>query len=44
MRKEDLLESDFLKQSTRSEELESFLSQLHNCSMEKILNAELDYI
>lgn len=42
MRKEDLLESDFLKQFKSGEELESFLSQLHKRGIEKMLEAELD--
>ena len=42
MRKEDLLESDFLKQFKTGEELESFLSQLHKRGIEKMLEAELD--
>ena len=42
MRKEDLLESDFLKQFKSGEELESFLSELHKRGIEKMLEAELD--
>lgn len=42
MRKENLLESDFLKQFKSGEELESFLSQLHKRGIEKMLEGELD--
>jgi len=42
MRKEDLLEGDFLKRFKTGDELESFLSQLHKRGIEKMLEAELD--
>ena len=43
MRKEDLLNSDFLKQFKSGEELESFLSQLHKRGIEQMLEGELDH-
>lgn len=43
MRKEDLLNSDFLKQFTSGEELEGFLSQLHKRGIEQMLEGELDH-
>ena len=42
MKKEDLLQDDFLKQFKTGEELESFLSQLHKRGVEKMLEGELD--
>ena len=42
IKKEDLLNSDFLKQFKDSGELENFLSQLHKCGIEKMLEGELD--
>ncbi len=41
MRKEDLLNRDFLKQFTSGEELEGFLSQLHKRGIEQMLEGEL---
>ena len=43
MRKEDLLNSDFLKQFKSGEELERFLSQLHKRGIEQMLEGELDH-
>lgn len=43
MRKEDLLNSDFLKQFKSGEELEGFLSQLHKRGIEQMLEGELDH-
>jgi len=40
--KEELLNSDFLKQFKTAEELESFLSEIHRRAVEKILEGELD--
>ena len=42
MKKEDLLNDDFLKQFKNAEELESFLSSLHKRGIEKMLEGELD--
>lgn len=42
MKKEDLLNDDFLKQFKSGEELELFLSQLHKRGIEKMLEGELD--
>jgi len=42
MKKEDLLNDDFLKQFKTGEELESFLSQLHKRGIEKMLEGEID--
>ncbi|MEA4917261.1 IS256 family transposase [Proteiniphilum sp.] len=42
MKKEDLLNSDFLKQFKSGKELESFLSQLHKRGIEQMLEGELD--
>ena len=42
MKKEDLLNEDFLKQFKTGEELESFLSQLHKRGIEKMLEGEID--
>ena len=42
MKKEDLLNDDFLKQFKSGEELESFLSQLHKRGIEKMLEGEID--
>ena len=42
MKKEDLLNSDFLKQFKNGEELEAFLSQLHKRGVEQMLEGELD--
>ena len=42
IKKEDLLNSDFLKQFKDSGELENFLSQLHKRGIEKMLEGELD--
>jgi len=43
MRKEDLLNSDFLKQFKSGEELEGFLSLLHKRGIEQMLEGELDH-
>jgi Transposase and inactivated derivatives len=43
MRKEDLLNSDFLKQFKSGEELESFLSRLHKRGIGQMLEGELDH-
>ena len=42
MKKEELLNDDFLKQFKSGEELESFLSQLHKRGIEKMLEGEID--
>jgi transposase-like protein len=42
MKKEELLNDDFLKQFKNAEELESFLSILHKRGIEKMLEGELD--
>ena len=42
MKKEDLLNDDFLKQFTSSEELNDFLSALQKRGIEKMLEGELD--
>lgn len=42
MKKEDLLNDDFLKQFKNAEELESFLSSLHKRGIEKMLEGEID--
>lgn len=42
MKKEDLLNEDFLKQFKTGEELNDFLSQLQKRGIEKILEGELD--
>ena len=42
IKKEDLLNSEFLKQFKDSGELESFLSELHKRGIEKMLEGELD--
>ena len=42
MKKEDLLNDDFLKQFKASEELNDFLSDLQKRSIEKMLEGELD--
>ena len=42
MKKEDLLNDEFLKQFKTGEELESFLSQLHKRGIEKMLEGEID--
>ncbi len=42
MKKEDLLNDDFLKQFKTGEELNNFLSQLQKRGIEKILEGELD--
>lgn len=41
MRKEDLLNSDFLRQFKSGKELESFLSQLHKRGIEQMLEGDL---
>jgi putative transposase len=40
--KEDLLNSEFLKQFKDSGELDGFLSELHKRGIEKMLEGELD--
>ncbi|MCB9322350.1 MAG: IS256 family transposase [Lewinellaceae bacterium] len=42
MKKEDLLNDDFLKQFKTGDELESFLSELHKRGIEKMLEGEID--
>lgn len=42
MKKEDLLNEDFLKQFKTGEELELFLSELHKRGIERMLEGELD--
>lgn len=42
MKKEDLLNSDFVKQFKSGKEFESFLSQLHKRGIEQMLEGELD--
>ncbi|MCB9322395.1 MAG: hypothetical protein H6571_01515 [Lewinellaceae bacterium] len=44
MKKEDLLNDDFLKQFKTGDELESFLSELHKRGIEKMLEGEIDAI
>lgn len=42
MKKEDLLNSDFLKQFKTGEELNEFLSQIQKRGLEQLLEGELD--
>ena len=42
MKKEDLLQSDFLKQFKDGEEFQDFISELHKRGIESILEGELD--
>ena len=42
MKKEDLLQSDFLKQFKNGEEFQNFISELHKRGIESILEGELD--
>ena len=42
IKKEDLLNSEFLKQFKDSGELEHFLSEFHKRGIEKMLEGELD--
>jgi len=42
MKKEDLLNDEFLKQFKNAEELENFLSSLHKRGIEKMLEGEID--
>ena len=42
MKKEDLLNDDFLKQFKSGEDLEAFLSELHKRGIEKMLEGEID--
>ena len=43
MKKEELLNSDFLKQFKDGEEFLSFLSRLHKRGVEQMLEGELDH-
>ena len=42
MKKEDLLNDDFLKQFKDGDELEAFLSEIHKRGIEKMLEGEID--
>ncbi len=42
MKKEDLLNDDFLKQFTNSQEFDSFIDELYTRGVEKMLEGELD--